>query len=229
MIFIVFIVLFVSAKGKKLWVYFLEVRQEIKYLSKKYSSYKYMSQAFKNLIARTVNLDEGAWQAMEKILHTKTLKRKENYLREGETCKNMGFIVKGYVRLYYLVDGKEITKDFSFENSFCGSYASFSMNEPSRFNVVAMEDLELLTFERNSLFEICDRHPAIQKFLRLSLQDLFIRKEMRESAFLLDPAEKRYNDLLAGHPQIIQRVPLKYLASYLGMSAETISRIRKKA
>lgn len=179
-------------------------------------------------IEKQVKLEEGAWEELEKSVIVKELKRNEHFLRQGEVCKYLGFIVKGYVRLYFLADGEEITKDFNFENSFCGSYASFSLQQPSRFNVLAMEKVSLYAIGREALFNFYNKYPNGQKFGRLSMENMFIRKENREASFLLDPAEQRYKDLLIQYPRIEQRVPLKYLASYLGITAETLSRIRAK-
>ena len=164
--------------------------------------------------------------ALQSILGYKQLKRKEYFLRQGQVCRHLALIVKGYVRLFYLVDGEEITKDFNFENWICGSYASFSMQQPSRFNIIAMEDCELYLIGREDLYRLFDTYPNIQKLGRIQIERMFIYKELREASFLLDSAEKRYHNLLEQQPHIVQRVPLKYLASYLGISAETISRIR---
>lgn len=188
-----------------------------------------MGEEFKRYAEQRVNLEEHVWKDFKKILTTKTLKRKEHFLRQGEVCKQIGFIVKGYLRVYFLVDGEDITKDFNFENSFTGSYASFNMQEPSRFNVVAMEDVTLYTFTRDPLFTLYDKHPAIQKVGRLSIEHMYVRKELRENSFLLDTAEQRYEGLLKQYPGISNRVPLKYMASYLGITAETLSRIRGKS
>jgi CRP-like cAMP-binding protein len=138
----------------------------------------------------------------------------------------MAYIVKGYVRFYFLVGAEEVTKEFGFENSFCGSYASFISCNPSRFNVKAMEDLSLLVFTRPHLMELLDRYPVWGKFLLFSVENLFVRKENREASFLLDSPEEKYQKLLSEHKEMLQRVPLKYIASYLGLSAETLSRIR---
>lgn len=166
------------------------------------------------------------YEALQSILGYKQLKRKEYFLRQGQVCRHLALIVKGYVRLFYLVDGEEITKDFNFENWICGSYASFSMQQPSRFNIIAMEDCELYLIGREDLYRLFDTYPNIQKLGRIQIERMFIYKELREASFLLDGAEKRYHNLLEQQPHIVQRVPLKYLASYLGISAETISRIR---
>lgn len=167
--------------------------------------------------------------ALRSVLTHKVYKRKEYFLREGQVCKHLGLIAKGYVRLFYVVDGAEITKDFNFEHSICGSYASFSLQQPSRFNIVAMEDLELYLLGRNDLYRLFDEFPNIQKLGRLQIERMFIRKELREASFLLDNAEQRYKNLQQHETEMIRRVPLKYLASYLGLSAETLSRIRSSA
>jgi CRP-like cAMP-binding protein len=171
-------------------------------------------------------LEEETWLGVKKIITSRVLKRKDHFLHQGDVCKHLGFIVEGYVRLYFLKEGEEITKDFNFENSFCGSYASFTLKQPSRFNIVAMENTKLYTMGREDLFRLFDRYPSLQKLGRLSMEHMFIKKEMREASFLLDSAEQRYHELLAQYPRIQQRVPLKYLASYLGITAETLSRIR---
>ncbi|WP_276373252.1 Crp/Fnr family transcriptional regulator [Chryseolinea sp. H1M3-3] len=185
-----------------------------------------MGEELRDFFEKQVPLEDEAWEDLQKIISLKDLKKKQHFLRQGEICRQLGFIVCGYVRLYYLKDGEEITKDFNFENSFCGSYASFSLGQPSRFNVIAMEKVKLYAIGRDELFRLFDKYSSLQKLGRLSMEHMFIRKEMRESSFLLDSAEQRYKDLLSQYPQIQQRVPLKYLASYLGMTAETLSRIR---
>ncbi len=140
----------------------------------------------------------------------------------------MAFIAKGYVRFYFLVEDEEVTKEFNFENTFCGSYASFITGSPSRFNVKAMEDLSLLIFDRPHLLQLVEQYPAWAKFLLFSVENLFVRKENREASFLLDTPEEKYKKLLFENKEMLRRVPLKYIASYLGLSAETLSRIRAK-
>ncbi|RYY93686.1 MAG: Crp/Fnr family transcriptional regulator [Chitinophagaceae bacterium] len=184
-------------------------------------------EALKRYLEQHVALEPGAWEAMQEAAEPRHLKRREFFLRQDQVCRHVGFIASGYVRLFYLKDGLEITKDFNFEQSFCGSYASFSLQQPSRFNVVAMEDTELYAVGRSDLYRLFDTYPSLQKMGRLNMEHMFIRKELRESAFLLDGAERRYLDLLEQHPQVLQRVPLKYIASYLGLTAETVSRIRR--
>lgn len=188
-----------------------------------------MQHPLRAFIEQRIPLTNEEWESFESVLQFRQLKRKELFLREGQVCRQIGFIQKGYVRLYYIVDGEEVTKDFNFENFFCGSQASFSLQQPSRFNVVAMEDVELYCFGRDDLNRLFDQHAGLQKLGRVWMETMFIRKELREASFLLDSAEQRYYNLLQNDDQMLRRVPLKYLASYLGMTAETLSRIRSAA
>lgn len=185
-----------------------------------------MGDELRSFFEKQVPLEDQAWTDLQKTMTFREYKRKDHFLYQGEICKQLGFIIKGYVRLYFLKDGEEITKDFNFENSFCGSYASFSLRQPSRFNIMAMEKVKLYTIGREDLFRLFDKYSSLQKLGRISMEHMFIRKEMREASFLLDSAEQRYHELLSQYPKITQRVPLKYLASYLGITAETLSRIR---
>ena len=163
---------------------------------------------------------------LRSLVKQRTLRKKDHFLREGEVCRSVGFIKQGYIRLYYLLEGEDITKDFNFEGDFCGSNASLTTQAPSRFNIVAMEDLLMDEISRSDLYHLYDKYKSFERLGRLVMEKMFDRKEQRESAFLQDDAEKRYRDLLKNKPQIAQRVPLKYIASYLGVSAETVSRLR---
>ncbi|MGZ5286838.1 MAG: Crp/Fnr family transcriptional regulator [Flavisolibacter sp.] len=187
-----------------------------------------MEHQLKNFLEQMVRLEEDAWEAMERIIKPALYKKNELFLRQGQICRQLGFISKGFVRLYYLHDGEEITKDFNFENAICGSYASFSRQEPARFNIVAMEDLEVLLIGRDDLYALYDQYPSLQKAGRQRIEYMFIKKEEREASFLLDSAQERYQQLLAKEPEIADRAQLKHLASYLGIKPETLSRIRKK-
>jgi CRP-like cAMP-binding protein len=187
-----------------------------------------MAEEVKHFFEKHIILEKEAWEDFEAILTPRILKKKEHFLLQGEICKQLAFIASGSFRVYFMVDGEDITKDFNFENSFCGSLASFSLQQPSRFNVVAMEESKIYALAKEDLYRLYDKHPGIQKIGRLSIENMFIRKELREASFLLDTAQQRYENLLAQYPSIVNRVPLKYLASYIGIKAETLSRIRGK-
>ena len=160
-------------------------------------------------VEKIVKINDAEWAAFECILKPKQLKKHELFLEQGQVCRHMAFIAKGYVRFYFLVGAEEVTKEFSFENSFCGSYASFISGNPSRFNVKAMEDLSLLTFDRVHLLELVEDYPAWAKFLLFSVENLFVRKETREASFLLDSPEEKYKKLLSEHKEMLRRVSFR--------------------
>lgn len=180
----------------------------------------------RRVMSKHVDLSDEVWEASALLFRFKKIDKKELFLRQGEVCQRLGFIHQGYTRLFYNVDGVEVTKDFNTEGYFCGSYASFSTGAPAHFNVVAMEPMILQVISHHDLMKLVDKYPAWQKFLRIAMEQMFISKENREAMFLLSSPEDRYNNLVKEHPDWINRIPLKYLASYLGLVPETLSRIR---
>ncbi|MDQ7947559.1 MAG: Crp/Fnr family transcriptional regulator [Pedobacter sp.] len=182
----------------------------------------------KKMVYSILPMDEEAWQAGAALFKEKKLRSREYFLRQGEICRYVGFICEGYTRLFYDLETEEVTKDFNLENAFCGSYASFISESPSHFNVVAMEPLTLLVITKPNLMALADRYMDWQKILRIAMEQNFISKENREALFLTANPEARYADLLQHKMDWVKRIPLKYLASYLGMSAETLSRIRAR-
>lgn len=187
-----------------------------------------MIEKFKSFCSAIVTFNEEEWIAMEQCLAVKTLKKNQHFLRSGEVCTKMGFITQGCTRLYFLIDGTEVTKDFCFEDTFTGSVASYQTRKPAQFNVVAMEDTQLVTLEFTLLEGLFTKYHCWSNFIRIVIGHFAIRKENREISFLLNTAEQRYMDLIDTNPGIFQRVSLKYIASYLGMTPETVSRIRNK-
>lgn len=183
---------------------------------------------FKAFCASIVLFSEEEWDAMKACVRLKKLSKNEHFLKQDEICNKMAFVCEGYTRLYFLIEGNEQTKDFCFENTFTGSLASFLSRNVSVFNVVAMEETVLLTIEYDALMRLYDTYMCWNTFGRIVVEQFAIRKENREVTFLLNTPEKRYQDVAEKHPYIIQRVPLKMIASFLNMTPETLSRIRSK-
>lgn len=184
--------------------------------------------SFHSFCTSVISFTESEWQEFEKHLVIKKLKKNQHFIKEGEICTRMAFVARGFTRLYFLIQGEEVTKDFCFENTFTGSTASFISREPSHFNVIAMEDTELVTIDYEGLMNLYDNYHCWSNFGRKLVEQFAIRKENREVSFLLYSPENRYQDMLVKYPSIIQRVPLKLIASFLGMTPETLSRVRKK-
>ena len=180
------------------------------------------------IVSQVVDMDQEAWQASLPYFKDIELRKKEFFVRQGEICRYVGFINKGYTRLFYNLKDEQVTNDFNVEGCFCGSYASFIAETPSHFNVIAMEPLQITVISRSHLLELTDRYTSWQKFLRIAMEEVFKAKENREAMIFSSTNEERYANLVKYNPDWISRIPLKYLASYLGMASETISRIRAK-
>jgi CRP-like cAMP-binding protein len=149
-------------------------------------------------------------------------------LRQGKVSKNIAFIEKGLLRLYYLNDGKEVTNCFCRENTITTSYKSLITQKESDMSIQAIEDTKLIILSYDALQELFRKDLFWQQVGRLAAENEFIISESH-NRFLKDlSATERYLQILNKDKELIQRVPLNYLASYLQIAPETLSRIRKK-
>ena len=167
------------------------------------------------------------WQAFHSLFVPKHVKKQGVYLSEGQTARKLAFIVKGCFRMYYVIDGEERCKDFQTEGQFTGSLYSFLSQQPALFSVAAVEDSEILEISRQDLLALYDRYQVWERFGRRYIEQLFLYKESREASLLTKPARERYEEFIATQPQLAQRLPLKYISSYLGIKPESLSRLRK--
>ena len=174
------------------------------------------------------NLKEEAREAFSSRCKRRELKKGELLQREGETCKNLYFLEQGAIRGFYHLDDKEITHWFAFENDFVTSFHSFITVQPSVENLDAIEDCVLWSMSKQAINELFDEFPSIERLMRKAYEKYYIRLEERYVNSQFKTATRRYQDLLETNSHILQRVPLGYIASYLGISQETLSRIRAK-
>lgn len=179
-------------------------------------------------IQRTFHTSKEELETIKNKAQIKFLSRNELFLREGEVCESIGFIEKGSMRLYYDSPDKEACNDFFFENSVIGSFASFLTEMPSIVSIAAIEDCEIILFEKNDLINLTQKYPSLKRLADFILQEQLIRAEKREEALLKFSPEKRFKNLLEEHPKIFKRVPLHYVASYLNITPETLSRYRTR-
>jgi CRP-like cAMP-binding protein len=150
-------------------------------------------------------------------------------VREGELSSKMYFIINGSARAYYYYQEKEYTDWFVFENMFMCSLLSFFGGLPSAQYIETIEASEMLVLTRDSLNRLCDKHHDMQKLNSLVLANGLISLQQNIIDQRFKTAQERYSILLKTYPQVVQRVPLKYIASYLGVTQETLSRIRSAA
>lgn len=156
-----------------------------------------------------------------------SLKKDDYFLKVGEIPKRIGYVRSGILRLYYLdKNGKEITKHFCTEHSLAISYSSFIKKEPSRFYIQALENTKLATIDFDTYTTLLNSHNCWQITARKLAEMVFILKEKREAEFLLDDAQARYNQFLNDFPNLINRIKHHHISSYLGITPESLSRIR---
>jgi CRP-like cAMP-binding protein len=160
----------------------------------------------------------------------KKLRKKQYFLEEGNVCKNVGFIVKGAMRQYSVDDkGAEHIVHLYIENYWVSDRESAVMLTPSKYNIDAWEDTELLIAKVADMLDLIEKVPSFGQMTRLMDQRSFIVSQRRLNSTISNTAEKRYEEFADNHPQFIQRFPQHLIASFLGITKETLSRIRKQA
>jgi CRP-like cAMP-binding protein len=173
-------------------------------------------------------LDKETLSALNELSIEKKFKKGDFLLRQDEICKRSYWIEKGMARKYYLNDGKEITTELYFENDVAVSFDSYCLQQPSKEYIQAIADTTVLQTD----FEAYQK--AKVQFPKLAILDLLMTEyyamwlEERLFQFHTMDAKSRYIKLMDEHPHVVQQIPLTYIASYLGISLETLSRIRAK-
>lgn len=159
---------------------------------------------------------------------TKEIKRGDRLLAEGDFCNEYYFVEKGYLRTYCHRDGVEINTRFTFEGEVTTNFKSMKADMPSDFFIEAGEKSIVRVFERKKLFDLCLNNPEIMLFTRRVLTRLLIESEEHANWFKIFTPLERYQYIQKNNPQILQRISLSHLASYLGVTRETLTRIRRK-
>lgn len=182
---------------------------------------------FYNAVNNFVHPTIDEWNDFYSRFTLTEIKKNKKLLSQGQVSHKIAFISKGCFRMYHYVNGEERCKDFQTEGQFTGSLYSFVSHKPALFNVAAVETSEILEINREQLNFLFDKYKVWERFGRLYMEQIFLYKEQREAALLNELAVYRYSSFLRDHPQWAQRIPLKYIASYLGIKPESLSRIRK--
>lgn len=177
---------------------------------------------------RLLTLNEADWARFRDSFRPIHLVKGEYWLHAGDVCGHVGFIVSGLIQAYYIVQGEQVTQEFYFENTYATSYVSFLTSQPSLRYLQALDDTHLLILSREDLYRFYSGSQDAERMGRLIAEGAFMRFDYRTQQFLLKPPEQRYRDLLKDRPNVMQRVPQKLVASYLGIKPESLSRIRKR-
>jgi len=171
-------------------------------------------------------LSNAAQSALQDHFENITLSRNEFLVREGKVCRHLYYLQKGALRGFYNVDGKEITHWFGFENDFVTSFYSFTTQQPAVENIQLLENSVLWAISKESITSLFKEYHEIETLVRIAYEKYYVRLEERYVNAQFKTAAELYEDLLNNTPHIIERAPLGHVASYLGISQETLSRIR---
>lgn len=155
-----------------------------------------------------------------------TFKKGEIVIREGQFSKKAYLIIEGCARAYYLKDGKDITDWFTFENQFMVSIVSFFSKEPSPHYVEFVEDSIVFEFSKDTVDNLSNKHHDFERFIRKVVTETMLGLRQRLYTIQFNKAEERYRQLINIRPDITNRILLTHIASYLGITLETLSRIR---
>jgi CRP-like cAMP-binding protein len=178
-------------------------------------------------ISRFITLTKEEEQYFISLLKIKRLRKKQFLLKEGDVSRYQYYVNSGCLRTYTIDEkGQEHVIQFSIEDWWSGDMYSFLTQTPARYNIEALEDSELFCLEKPALEELYIRIPKFEKFFRHLLQNAFISMQERINATLSQPADERYCAFIERYPKMEQRLPLKQIASYLGITPESLSRIR---
>jgi len=163
-----------------------------------------------------------------KHFETKSIKKKTKILEAGTTAKEVYFILNGCIRLFYNKDGEDISAYFFTEKMFAGAYDSFISQKPSRHSIETLEDCQVLAISYKALQELFIEFPKMNEFVRKVLEERFVSLHELFTSQILDSPEERYLNLLKERPDIIQRIPQHQIATFLGITPVSLSRIRNR-
>lgn len=178
----------------------------------------------------TLPLTSEEEELVKTAFQPKKIRRKQYFLQEGDVCKYSAFIVKGAMRQYSVDEkGVEHVVHIFVENYWASDRESMIMLTPSVFNIDAWEDTEMLIITRAEMLSLMSKIPSLVEMIRLMDERNAIANQRRLNSTISSTAERRYEEFASNHPQFIQRFPQHLIASFLGITKETLSRIRKQS
>lgn len=180
-------------------------------------------------VAETIDISQEEFDHATTLFIPKKLRKKRFLFGEGDICKYTVFVEKGLLRSFTVDDkGAEHILQFSLEGWWAADLYSFLTSQPSPYYVEALEDSELLLITKPSWDQLLKDVPAFERYFRILIQNNLITTQRRLMGSFSETAEEKYNRLLVEFPDIIQRVPQHMIASYIGITRETLSRIRSQ-
>lgn len=187
-----------------------------------------MYDSLKKYCKRIVPLTNSELELIDKYFEGKSIRKKEFLLTDSKVCNFIAFIAEGSVRHFHVKDGIEKTCDISFENSWVTDFQSFTYNTSSIMNLQAMEETTIFLIRKENLAILYIECNKYETFGRLMAEQVAQRATEIAMSLSSDKPEERFRNLIKKQPDLFQRVPQKYIANFLGISPESLSRIRNR-
>ena len=180
-------------------------------------------------IQEKIELTNQEKELIKTFFKQKKLRKRQYLLQEGDICKQLSFVSRGVVKSYTLDEkGNEHISVFGWEGWWISDFQSFICGHESILNIDAIEETELLLISRGDYEKMMLRVPIMERYFRILYQNSLVTKEQRLIYSHTYTAEEKYRQLIKEQPLIFERIPQNLIASYLGLTSETISRIKKK-
>lgn len=174
-----------------------------------------------------VPLTKEEQETIKTYLTPKKLRKKQYLLQEGDVCKYIAFVEKGALKSYVIEEaGTERITQFALEGWTISDLYSFLTGEPATYHIDAIEDAELVLISKAAHEELLQKVPKYETYIRLQITGAYIALQRRLTSIISLPIEERYKNLTTLYPTIVQRVPQHMIASYMGLTPETLSRVR---
>jgi len=187
-----------------------------------------MIEQFFTYTDKFVNFSQADKDLLKSALTFKAVTAKTELVSYDKRADELFFMLKGCIRKYYIKDGEQITINIMTENNFIGAFDSFVTGTKSKETIECLEPCEMLILKRTDLNRLYNEIPLMNEFVRKILEQTLIQFQQALTSFILDNPEERYTKLLIQNPEILQRISQHMLATYLGITATSLSRIRKR-
>lgn len=188
-----------------------------------------MFQLLRTHIEKRVRLTDEEFESITRYFSVKKLRKRQFFLQEGNVAKHIGFVNSGCLRIYTIDQkGAEHIIQFGIEDWWVADLNSYLTGQPATYNIDAMEDSELFLLEKTARDKLLDSCPKMERFFRILIESNYVATRQRIVDTLSASAEERYLKFIRTYPKLVEQIPQNQIASYLGITPQSLSRIRKE-